>query len=329
MKRRDYIAQHLKIHNRTINLYRAKVYKALQSQIKEAVIDLRHGGVAYAKGNLHDHDYNLHIGPVIMNLYKTAGIAMANRVAASLKKKLAVNAKGSLIEYTTKGGVLGYNQQWTEEIIAFFKAYLLEKVVVPISQTTKDFILQTLEKGVENGWGVDQIVKELETSDITQNRARLIVRTETTRATNYGGMMAAFNNDYEMEKEWLEIEDLRTRLSHRHGTGVGGEKIDLLDRFSNGLLFPGDPDGSAAEVCNCRCTLMYTPKRDDNGRLIPKKVIPASATAAEVPDEDINSSVIVNFLTDARVTLAQHLAESALQGAVLNEANKIIKDHLN
>lgn len=43
----------------------------------------------------------------------------------------------------------------------------------------------------------------------------------------------------------------RTRESHRR---VDGEIRELDEKFSNGLMFPGDPNGSAAEVVNCRCT---------------------------------------------------------------------------
>ena len=38
-------------------------------------------------------------------------------------------------------------------------------------------------------------------------------------------------------------------------TGALTAKIRELDeKFSNGLMFSGDPSGSTAEVVNCRCT---------------------------------------------------------------------------
>lgn len=52
-------------------------------------------------------------------------------------------------------------------------------------------------------------------------------------------------------KQWDATLDGRTRDSHRH---VDGEIRELDEKFSNGLMFPGDPNGSAAEVVNCRCT---------------------------------------------------------------------------
>lgn len=52
-------------------------------------------------------------------------------------------------------------------------------------------------------------------------------------------------------KQWDAVLDGRTRDSHRR---VDGEIRELDEKFSNGLMFPGDPSGSAAEVINCRCT---------------------------------------------------------------------------
>lgn len=48
---------------------------------------------------------------------------------------------------------------------------------------------------------------------------------------------------------WIATLDNRTRHSHRH---LHGEKRDG-ERYSNGLRYPGDPQGRPAEVWNCRC----------------------------------------------------------------------------
>ena len=56
-----------------------------------------------------------------------------------------------------------------------------------------------------------------------------------------------------VKKEWMSTHDLRTRLSHRK---IDGERVDPSEKFSNGLLHPGDPNGEACEVWNCRCTMV-------------------------------------------------------------------------
>ena len=61
----------------------------------------------------------------------------------------------------------------------------------------------------------------------------------------------------ELEKVWIATFDFRTRDSHR---AVSGQRIPPDGVFANGLRFPRDPEGSAAEVCNCRCSMSYVPK---------------------------------------------------------------------
>jgi uncharacterized protein with gpF-like domain len=57
------------------------------------------------------------------------------------------------------------------------------------------------------------------------------------------------NNGVE-EKEWLSARDTHVRDSH---ISIDGEIVKMIDRFSNGLRYPGDPEGPAGEIINCRC----------------------------------------------------------------------------
>ena len=88
------------------------------------------------------------------------------------------------------------------------------------------------------------------------NRAMTIARTEGHRIA----VEAASNAQYKAKekganvlKQWDATLDTRTRDSHRM---VDGEIRELDEKFSNGLMYPGDPSGGAAEVCNCRCALL-------------------------------------------------------------------------
>ena len=51
-------------------------------------------------------------------------------------------------------------------------------------------------------------------------------------------------------KQWDATLDGRTRPSHAR---IDGEIRETDEEYSNGLMFPGDPSGPAAEVINCRC----------------------------------------------------------------------------
>lgn len=92
-------------------------------------------------------------------------------------------------------------------------------------------------------------------------RGEVIGRTETMAAINASRHQAweqaaakgGFSVD-DVEKGWVSTRDLRTRDTHRH---MNGEKARLQQPFSNGLMYPGDPNGAIGEIANCRCRLVY------------------------------------------------------------------------
>lgn len=56
-----------------------------------------------------------------------------------------------------------------------------------------------------------------------------------------------------MTKQWMATGDDRTRESHAE---IDGEEVGIDEPFSNGLMYPADPDGEPEEVYNCRCTMV-------------------------------------------------------------------------
>lgn len=248
MNREQYSQRHQILMRRLISIHTKPIYTALQSQIKDATQLVREVGAEATKGR--HWPLNDEIAGAVTNLYIDA--------AKRAKKKYV------LTKSLDDGGT-----DFINRVLQYLKSFLLDKVVIPVSDTTKEFIDKALEKAVSKGWGVEKTVKFLETNPITKVRARLIVRTESVRATNYAQLTAADDETYQIEKSWIAIEDLRTRVSHSHA-GVDGQVQDLDEPFTNGLLFPGDPNADAAEVCNCRCTMGYRLKRDLSGNPIKK-----------------------------------------------------------
>lgn len=81
-------------------------------------------------------------------------------------------------------------------------------------------------------------------------------RTMMTGARNAGTLAAyvrAEQNGMHIQKQWMAALDERTRVSHRH---LDGEIKPVNEKFSNGLIHPGDTTGRPAEVWNCRCTMV-------------------------------------------------------------------------
>jgi hypothetical protein len=53
------------------------------------------------------------------------------------------------------------------------------------------------------------------------------------------------------------------------------------------MQFPGDPSAHASNTVNCRCRVLYIPKRDQQGKLI----LRSSTTATIIPMRSTNNTV--------------------------------------
>lgn len=114
-----------------------------------------------------------------------------------------------------------------------------------------------ISRGIANGWSSMQVAKRIhDRCAIGRNRASLIARTEGHRVLNtssFNCQKEAQANGCKITKQWDATLDGRTRWSHRM---VDQEIRNIDEPFSNGLMYPCDPNGSASEVCNCRCALL-------------------------------------------------------------------------
>lgn len=123
-------------------------------------------------------------------------------------------------------------------------------------------IANAITQGVLQGESIPQIAKRLQSvAQMGQVAAIRNARTATTGAENAGRLSSykqATAMGINMQQQWVATLDGRTRHSHRQ---LDGERIKVGDKwhhykFSNGCMYPGDPDGPPHEVYNCRCTLI-------------------------------------------------------------------------
>lgn len=249
-----FAAENLKIES----IFVPKVKAALKKQYSSFIDDLQTFGVEYTKNQLTFFTWDENILSTIRHIYEKAGLRGAVSSYSYLKREL-------------KYSDFGMNDEWTRSVLEYLQTYLLNKAVIPVSETTKKFILSVIEAGLNEGWGIDKMVAKIKDESILEARARMITRTEVIRAANVGHTIGAKSFPYEVTKGWIAARDHRTRHSHRL---VNGEVVEEEDAFSNGLLFPGDPNGSAKEVINCRCRVIYKAKRDKSGRIIPRSTQP-------------------------------------------------------
>lgn len=114
-----------------------------------------------------------------------------------------------------------------------------------------------VSRGISTGMSFQQVAQQLAgTTNIGFNNAVRIARTEGHRIQVQSGMDACYKakeKGADVVKQWDSTLDSSTRESH---VAVDGEVRELDEKFSNGLMFPGDPSGGAAEVVNCRCALL-------------------------------------------------------------------------
>ena len=115
-----------------------------------------------------------------------------------------------------------------------------------------------LLQSIQSGEGIPKIASRLQTvTDMNKRAAIRNARTMVTSAENVGrvnSMKDLANQGVDMLKKWMSTWDDRTRDTH---LALNGQKIPINKTFSNGLKYPGDPNGEPAEVYNCRCTLGY------------------------------------------------------------------------
>lgn len=121
----------------------------------------------------------------------------------------------------------------------------------------KKRITAEVSRGISSGMRWQQIAQQLQNkTSIGYTNAIRIARTEGHRIQCQAGMDACYkakDMGADVVKQWDSTLDARTRDSHAK---LDGEIREMDEPFSNGLMFPGDPHGIAAEVINCRCALL-------------------------------------------------------------------------
>lgn len=175
-----------------------------------------------------------------------------------------------MLQFKTRS-TIGFNQRMINLINLYFEGEILADAE-GITDTTRKEIQRILKQANEQGKGITWMVTQME--DLNSSRTKLIARTETVTAANAGGFLAALDVGLMMQKEWLGNDDGRERPAH---IATNGQRVNVTDYFRVGgeeMLYPGDRtqanglETSAANVCNCRCTVLYKPVRVD-GKLVP------------------------------------------------------------
>lgn len=132
--------------------------------------------------------------------------------------------------------------------------------ITGVIQTVKNQIHQQLIEGYQAGESVDQMADRIRNVfDIAKGRARTIARTEVGGSSAEGRWLAIGRSGFR-EKEWFTALDERVRAQHipMHGQKA---KVGMMWIMPDGssLRHPGDYNGPAAQIINCRCIEVVVP----------------------------------------------------------------------
>lgn len=124
----------------------------------------------------------------------------------------------------------------------------------------REAIMAAIDRAWQEGLSVPHTADLIRTEGVAmaKTRATTIARTEMIGAVNGGSLAVVRTGSSARYKQWLATADDRTREDHvdMDGTVVGVD--EPFDVAGSSMMFPGDPNGDAAEVVNCRCTMIYT-----------------------------------------------------------------------
>jgi len=208
---------------------------------------------------------NKDVGSVIENLFD-------NKMDEALKHTLAgafLNGLNTGAEHgqtlLNKKGVKEISDKVKRAFSLWIDNYGLE-LCKDINNTTKKKLRKALSESIVEGEDLKkQVNKLIEVADglfddDKKVRATLIARTESCSTMNAGS-----NELYRAEginyKEWISVQDDRTRDSHLL---MDGTVIPITDKFevpatsqSEGAFmeYPGDPSAPAGQCVNCRCSV--------------------------------------------------------------------------
>jgi hypothetical protein len=208
-----------------------------------------------------------------VKIYTEIGLVHANRVG-----RLA-NAQRKAYD------PLFFKEIWERYVAMYMQQSILSKIFDvrnAFIQYLAELLVTTQASGI---FGPNPEPSDIATWIHKQSRKRSfyrwqalrIARTESTAASNLGGLKAAQESGYVMDKIWVSAQDARTRrkpsdwYDHAEMNGKAvrmDEKFEMVGmRGVDALEFPGDPKGHPANTINCRCTLVYRPRKR-NGRLV-------------------------------------------------------------
>lgn len=124
----------------------------------------------------------------------------------------------------------------------------------------KSDLTNQLTNGILSGESIESISKRIK-GVLENNMAESvrIARTEVTQVEASARQAVgetAKSSGLDVWKRWVSTDDERTRPAHRE---ANGQEVRIDEPFivdGEKLMYPGDSEGSAGNIINCRCTMV-------------------------------------------------------------------------
>ena len=183
------------------------------------------------------------------------------RLMKPLMKKVNREIFTKSVESDKRQRVLEHLANRADNVLGGAIANRSRDYFVGYSENEVNRVYEIIDRMINENASLDDIASAIRTrfGEFYQGQATTIMRTEFLTSTALG--FGQFENDMvevadTLEKEWLTLEDERTRDSHIH---LDGEIVKYNAGedayFSNGLRYPRDSKGDAGEIINCRCSV--------------------------------------------------------------------------
>ncbi len=257
--------------------YAPAIYKALQAQIKY-----------FANTRDTANLPRQQITNVLQSLYVEVGRIWATNTYYNVLKDLTprdlyylrkTNDSFRAAKELKRRGAIGLNEEFVQAILDFFQIDLFN-TVTNITETTRQFIREQVQQGIQEQLSLDEIINRMITDNITKTRAALIARTETMKGANAAEQIGSDKTGLKTNKIWISVRDNRTRRDHVTADNQkqpdGKPFIIGFEQFQ--MQRPGSvksDDGRkipAKEVCNCRCVVGREVLRGKDGLPLRKQI---------------------------------------------------------
>ena len=140
-----------------------------------------------------------------------------------------------------------------DDVTAFLRQR--SDLISDFSDRTRITLRQTAEDARKEGLNnAEAMARVIETGRrLADTEAQRLALTEAQATFGAVQLLALQQQGYKT-KIWVTVGDDRVRDTHVNCGNQGA--VAMETPFANGLMYPGDPEGSPEEVCNCRCWMV-------------------------------------------------------------------------